>query len=131
MGLDQAIAEVNGQLLVGLKGINSGLIQLRAGLTNADFNGGTSNPQCNPALAPPKPGYCGFTEGLAQLVAGLTTAVGAVGQLDAGAATASAGAGDLADGIATAGDGAAQLSAGLEAGRSEGSRSRRRCEPAG
>jgi putative membrane protein len=54
----------------------------------------------------------GIAEGLSQLVAGLTTAVGGVGQLAPGAAAANSGAGDLADGIATAADGADQLSAG-------------------
>jgi putative membrane protein len=113
-GLALTVSQVNNNLLVGLQGINTGLQTLRAGLTNADFNGGTSNPRCSTAVTPPKAGYCGFTEGLAQLVAGLNQAVAGLGQLDAGAEQASAGAGDLAAGIATAGDGAAQLSAGLK-----------------
>ncbi len=62
---------------------------LRAGLTNADSNGGTSNPKCNPIVTPPGAGYCGFTEGLAQLVAGLNQAVAGLGQLDAGCAAGS------------------------------------------
>jgi putative membrane protein len=111
-GLDSAITSVNSQILPGLQGIRTGLLTLRAGLTNADANAGKSNPLCNPAAATGAAGYCGLTEGLAQLVGGITTAVSGIGQLAPGAALANAGAGDLAAGIATAGDGASQLSVG-------------------
>jgi putative membrane protein len=111
-GLVQIVTKVNGELLPGLQQLQGGLLKLRAGLTNADFNGGTSNPQCNASLTPPATGYCGVTEGLAQLVAGVTSAVSGIGQLAPGAAAANTGAGDLADGIAQAGDGAVQLADG-------------------
>jgi putative membrane protein len=111
-GLTSAINVVNGQLLPGVTGVRDGLVRLRAGLTNADFNGGTSNPVCSASVTPPGTGYCGLTEGLAQLVSGLTTAVGGIGQLAPGASAANVGAGDLADGIATAADGVEQLHAG-------------------
>jgi putative membrane protein len=111
-GLDSAIAQVNSLLLPGLQGIQTGLLTLRAGLTNADANKGTGNPACNPAIAAGALGYCGLSEGLTQLVGGITTAVTGISQLAPGAAAANVGAGDLADGIATAGDGVAQLSVG-------------------
>jgi putative membrane protein len=100
------------QVLGGVTGVRSGLVQLRGALTNADVNGGTSNPVCNPAAALGTAGYCGLTEGLAQLVGGVTTAVNGVALLAPGSAAANQGAGDLADGIAQAGDGAAQLAGG-------------------
>ncbi len=123
-GLGSAITSITqaGGLLAGVTGIRDGLVQVRGGLTNADANGGTSNPVCNPAAALGTAGYCGLTEGLAQLVSGVTTAVGGLGQLAPGAAAANVGAGDLAYGIAKAGDGAAQLAAGagqLSAGLDE------------
>jgi putative membrane protein len=100
------------QTLAGVTGVRTGLLSLRGGLTNADANGGTSNPLCNPAAALGTAGYCGLTEGLAQLVSGVSTAVSGIGQLAPGSAAANVGAGDLADGIAKAGDGVVQLAGG-------------------
>ncbi len=111
-GLDSAVSQVTGQLLPGVTGVRNGLLTLRGGLTNADANSGTSSPACNSAVATGAAGYCGLTEGLAQLVGGLTTAIGGIGQLAPGASAANVGAGDLAAGIAQAGDGATQLAAG-------------------
>jgi putative membrane protein len=111
-GLDLALTRVNNELLPALVQLRGGLARLRGGLTNADANGGKSNPVCNPAAALGTTGYCGLTEGLAQLVSGVTTAVGGLGQLAPGAAAANVGAGDLAEGIAQAGDGAQQLAGG-------------------
>ncbi|MGN6332487.1 MAG: hypothetical protein ACTHOD_12665 [Motilibacteraceae bacterium] len=112
VGLDGFIGVLKTQVVPGLAGVQSGLLQLRGGLTNADSNGGKSDPTCNPAVATGRPGYCGLSEGLAQLVAGLSDAVSGVAQLAPGAASASAGAGDLAEGIAQAGDGVEQLKVG-------------------
>ncbi|MCY7373929.1 MAG: hypothetical protein LH461_09585, partial [Spirochaetaceae bacterium] len=74
-GLSAIITAINNQLVPGVTGVRNGLVALRTGLTNADLNAGRSNPVCSSTTATGSAGYCGLTEGLAQLVAGLTGAV--------------------------------------------------------
>jgi putative membrane protein len=122
-GLGDAVAGV-GQLQTGVGRLQTGAAQLIAGVTQVKLGLASGN-QASPGIA----------EGLAQLVTGLTSAVGGVSALSTGLGTQAlpgaqsldaalrqiaSGAGELADGQHSAHLGAKQLSEGLGQLRSGG-----------